>query len=296
MQMIENLRELPVMLASDWNDAKEFVLSIPSRVSSAVSGIFHNERVEQWIKPWFDRHIKPLEKGDYLLMITVVAIAALALGCALLKFGVAALPLGLGAAGLIIGLCGFYLHKKVQQHFDDIAWEHLDQIRRSAHDITDKNQDFQEVVKERAALEKPEFQHLKDDLKNLDEETRRFRKDATAPHYDNKRDFVKVHIALLLPKVQANPQDKTLLEALQKEVDNIGTDKQDLVALETAKQKLKDLQTPQALADLAELSQQINDLANAAQGPDFENTKKAYLEYLKGLQNKLSRKDVEDLP
>lgn len=298
---MQAIRDLPNHFQNGWNRGEDAVSDILRHVVEIAAAKFdewkHSDYVQQTIKPWFERNIRPLDQTDYLLLITGTALSALLLSFALTKYGVAALPLGLCAAGMMIGGCIILSSKRVQQHFDDNAWEHIDLMRRAANNLTSKNQDFAAYNKERAALDKPEFHHLKDDLKRLDEEMRKVRLDIAAPHYANMRDIVKAHLDILAPKVQGNAQDKKLWEDLEHALDNVGTDDQDLAELEKQKQKLKNLQTPQALADQPEISRQIDEVVKAAQGTDFDKTKEAFLEYLKGMQQRLSsQKDVEDLP
>lgn len=287
------IRDIPIYIQNGWNWTSNAVLSIPRRIASSIIEI---DYVQQTIKPWYERNIQPLDRTDYLLLITAIVLSAIALKFALKKYGHAALPLGLCAAGIIIGGCLMLSSRRVQQVFDDQAWEQIDLMRRAVNDFTSNNQDFTAYIQAQAILKKPEFQHLKTDLDRLDEEARKFRKDIAAPQYKDKRDIVQGHLDVLTPKVQGNAQDKQLFEELEEELDHVGTNDQDLGQLEALKQKLKDLQTPQAKTDQPELSQQIDELIKAALGPNFDHTKSAFLEYLKGMQGKLSSiKEVEDL-
>lgn len=89
--------------------------------------------------------------------------------------------------------------------------------------------------------------------------------------------------------VQGNAHDKAILDALESELDKAGTPEVDLAGIETQKQQLKDMQTPQVLAQhQAELIQQINELVKALQGPNFTKTKEAYLQFLDEMQKRLS--------
>jgi len=295
------LREIPGHMQNGLNAAAGFVQNLPSRISSTSSGIFNNFSLDQIIPQafngWYERNIRPLDRYDGISLAIGLVASAVLLKYALKWYGDAALPLGLCAGGIIVSGLWMFSRTRVQQHFDDQVWEKIDLIRRAANDITSTNQDFSAISAELAALEKPEFSHLQEDLKRLDKQTREFRADATAPNYRDKRDIAKAHLATLAPKVLANAQDKAILDALEQEIDKVGTDQQNFGTIETNKQKLRDLQTPQAIAEQAELSRQIDDLVKTAQGPDFSKTKQDYLIFLKGVQQKLSRsKDVEDLP
>ena len=129
----------------------------------------------------------------------------------------------------------------MKTYFDEKAWEHLDRMKQAAEDITNLNQDFTMMTKEREELQKPEFDHLKEDLKRLDTETQKFRDDASAPDFEEKRNILDAHLAIVEQLVQGNVHDKAILDALESELDKAGTPEVDLAGIETQKQQLKDL-------------------------------------------------------
>ena len=184
---------------------------------------------------------------------------------------------------------------RVRKDFNDIAWEHVDKIRRAAHETTHENQNFGEIYREKGFLTKPEFDHLEQDRKQLDEEIQKFRAVILKPHFEKLQIIVKAHIEFLKPLVSNNPHDKAILEALEQQVDKVRTKQEDLGALETQKQKLNDLQIEAAKNHHFILGKQVDDLIQVSQAPAITDTKKAFNAYLTALQNKLSHKQVEEL-
>ena len=211
------IREIPAQLHHAWSGVTAIADNVRERISAIAVSAF-DSCVPDSIKPWFERNIQPLNATDYLVLIIGLEVSLLLLGYGWLRYGNAALPLGLCAAGMIMGGCGIFCRKRVQRHFDEKAWEQIDLMRRAAHDITVTNQDFSALAKARAVLEKPEFSHLQEDLKRIDEETRRLKADVSSPNYEVKQDIVKAHLTILAPKVQANAQDKAIIEDLTQEI------------------------------------------------------------------------------
>ncbi len=211
------------------------------------------------------------------------------------KLGFAILPLALGgAAAAIIGSWTFS-RWRVRKSFDNVAWEHVDKIRRAAHETTHENQNFAEIYREKGLLTKPEYDHLEDERKRLDDEIQKFRAVILKPHFEKQQKIVKAHIEYLKTLVPANPHDKAILETLEQQVDKVRTKQEDLGALEIQKQKLNDLQIAAAKNHHFNLGKQVDDMIQASQAPAITDTKKAFNAYLTALQNRLSRKQVEEL-
>lgn len=247
-------------------------------------------------KPFYERNIKPLTKIDYLRLTGSVLTAVLLTTVAMRRFGVGAFPLA-ASGGTLIVMGAYYLSRNtVQKHFDEKAWGHIDQIRRIAHKITDKNQKFGDINQHRTPLMQPEFKHLDDDLKKLDEEISKFKTAVLSPSCEDKKQIIKAHLTYLRTLVQANAQDKNAMDALEEAVDKVGQTDQDLNALELQKQKLHDLQTLAAQTHIVELKQQIDALIKTIGTPILADSKKALIKHLEGLQKKLAQYlEVKDL-
>lgn len=238
-------------------------------------------------KPFYTRHIEPLKKKDYAILGIMLTVATAVIVVAVKIFTVAAFPLALGGAALIVlGTCS-YLRSQINQHFNKQAWDHVDEIRQIADKITSQNQKFGDISEERVKMSKPGFEHLKDDLKQLDEEIRTFRKAVLSSNSDEKKKIIKTHLTVLKGIVQGNAQDTALIQALEQEVDKAGQKNQNLEALELQKQKLHELQTVPAQNHIADLQKQVNTLVKALQGPVLADSKKSFLKYVEGLQSKL---------
>lgn len=295
MEIPQVIRDLPAQIEEGWNATVDFALNLAGSVHSFALGRFQSfsehDFNQNWIQPWFERNVYPLQEKDYTLIFISLAASAALLAYVWDRFGDAAIPLGLCGACLIVGTTLFITQSSLKTYFDEKAWEHIDQIKKAAEDITNLNQDFTEITKEREVLQKPEFDNLKEDLKRLDTETQKFRADASAPDYEEKRNILDAHLDIVAQLVQANAHDKAILDALNREIDKAGTPEVDLAGIETQKQQLKNLQTPQVIAHhQAELIQQINELVKALQGPNFLKTKEAYLQFLNEMQQRLSSK------
>jgi hypothetical protein len=271
---------------------------------NAITGIWTTSRDycsqtnfwQQQGKPLYERNIQPLTKFDFMLLSGSVMLSSAGTIYALSKCGVAALPLTIGFAALsVLGACG-YSRYCLRNHFKEIAWGHVDNIRRAANKTTNTNQNLGTIADYRKHLEKPEFDDLNDDKKQLDEEIRKFRSVALAPYYEDKLQILTGHLKVLKDLVQANVQDKALVEALEAEVNKVKKPEQNLEKLETQKQALRQLKTPTAHFHFNEVSKQINDLIKVAQSPDFDDAKNAFMQYLTGLMGRLAHhKKIEAL-
>lgn len=299
MQVPEMIRQIPMQAFHAWERVNNFgeitrnwiIEHWKSQRDSWNQGDFW----QNYGKPFYDRNIRPLDKTDFLL-ITGSLIAAVAIMVVALKvFGIAAFPLAIGADALLVFGTWMFSRYRLRKHFDGVAWGHVDQIRRVANEITYKNQKFGELNQIRTLLQKPEFSHLEADIKQLDEEIRKFRSVVLAPYFEDKQQIVKAHIQYVKVLVQAHAQDKAIVEALEVEINKVGKKEQNLELLETQKQKLREIRTAAVRDHLNELNQQINDLVRTAQGPDFTDSKKAFMKHLEGLMRKLSNREIENL-
>lgn len=299
MQIPKIISNIPSKLQNAYQTTRQALSDLQKKITAKTTAIFNDlsqkEFVKETLKPWFDRTIRPLTKTDYLLLVTSVALSALLVGLSLLQLGIASLPLSLCGAAFIIGGCGLFVQRRVRQHFNKIASGHLETMRKEAEQISNKNQNFPLLMQEQAILGKPEFSHLKDDFKSLEEETAKFRKGAALPTIDDKKLPLKAHLAFLSPLIQTNPQDKALLEALEQKLNAIGTPTQDLAAIETQKQKLGEFQTQLGKDHQLELKGQVDDLLKTAEGPDIAKIKETYIKYLEGLQGKLKLLNFNDI-
>ena len=249
-----------------------------------------------WIqlgKPLVERYIKPLDKTDHILLGIGSIVATVICLISYKKFAV--LPLAVGFAAISVMGSWAISRWRVQKQFNEIAWDHVDKIRRAAHETTHENQNFGEIYREKGFLIKPEFDHLEQERNKLDEEIQKFRAVILKPHFEKQQTRVKAHIGILKTLVPNNPHDKAILEALEQQVDKVRTKQEDLGALETQKQKLNDLQTEAAKNHHKILGRQVDDLIQFSQAPAITDTRLAFNAYLTALQNKLSHKKVEEL-
>jgi hypothetical protein len=255
----------------------------------------NHEIVQNWIKPWIARNIEPLDRTDYALMIGGLALGAVILAIGTSVWGLAALPLSICAGGILFGGCFTFSRSRVKSHFDEEAWEKVDQLRRTANDFTQATGEIAQLTGIRKELDKPEFEHRKKDLKWLDGEIVKFEQSFSAPDPGSKKQIVQAHVDVLKPLLQAHPQDLALLEAAETQIKKMGTKDYDAAAVETQKQKLRGMQSAPGRQHLDELVDQISDMLKTASGPSFAEAKKAFLESLKRMQEKLSSRDVEDI-
>jgi hypothetical protein len=250
----------------------------------------------QYGNPLYERNIKPLNRLDHVILGGSLSIAALVTAVAVKTLSIAALPLGLSLGALLFSGACVFSRSRARTHFDKIACEHIDQIRQIAYNITAKNQQFNTIHQYFALLQQPKFKHLENVIKELEEEIRKFKIVVLSPQRDDKQSLVKAHLAYVKTIVQGHIPDAALIDNLEKEVDKVGRDDQDLQALEMQKHKLHDLQTLQAHVHIVELQQQIDALVKAAEGPALADSKQDLMVYLERVQRNLDRsKTIEKL-
>lgn len=153
MEIPQVIRDLSAQIGEGCNAT----VSLAGSVLSVALGLFQsfgeNEFNQNWIQPWFERNVYPLQEKDYALIFISLAASAALLAYVWDRFGDAALPLGLCGACLIVGTSLFITRNSVKTYFDEKAWEHLDRMKQAAEDITNLNQDFTMMTKEREELQ-----------------------------------------------------------------------------------------------------------------------------------------------
>lgn len=276
---------IPAKVQTAYAATKEFCSRLPNKIQTFATSIFENLLQKFEIKTWFDTTIKPLTKTDYLILVTSIALAAFCVFISVTQFGIATLPLAFCGGAIIVGCSGLIIQKRLRQHFSRIASGHLKKMEEEAKKISNRNQNFVMLQRQLFELKKPEFSHLADTFKNLEDQTKTFQKTATKPTIKDQKDILKAH----LDSIQTNiPQDQDILKNLRQQIDAVGTDKQNLVELETQKQKLRQLQSQPALSHQAELSKQTDKLSKIAQKTNFLKIREAYLGQLQGLQKNIA--------
>lgn len=300
MQVPNFIRQIPVQFD---HACRSFIIKgaeaqqwIAQYAKTKIDGIGRSDLWQQYAKDIYERNIEPLTKFDYFLFAGSLATALLVIKLAINRFTIGALPLAAGGSTLIV-MGSYYISRyRVRKHFNEIAWEYVDQIRKFAHVTTSKNKEIDDIIQLRAYLRRPEFAHWDSDLKLLDEEIRKFREALLKPHSEDKKEIVKAHLDLLRTHIPNPSADKNLLDELEQAIDKVGQSDQDLKEIETRKQQLVNLQTPAAMTHIDELKKQVNALVKAAERPSFQNSKKAFIKFLEGFQNNLaSYRDIEPL-
>lgn len=299
MHISEFTRYIPASFFEAWQRIKNQTQSIHEYCmhywQTKSQEYAEHELWKQYGKPFYKRNIEPIDRTDLVLLGGGFIAAALTIVVAINIFGAAILPLSIGAGALIISETFSFSRQRITDHFNDLAWDSVDTIRRAAHRINNESQEFQEIQKARDSLQQPVFNHLEEKLKNLDEKIREFRRAVLTPHYENQQQIVIGHLAALKAE-DLEECDLNLIENLEKQIQKIGTKEQDFQALEIQKQSLGMSQSPIIQKHVSELNEQIKQLIAASQA-SFHANKEAFLDYLKTFQQELSpHKVVEELP
>lgn len=283
------------LISSHLNHAWEWIKKTQTKQKVAhywqqkAENFNQSEFWQQYGKPFYKCNIQPLNRTDYFLLGGSLCAAWLTTQIAIKVFTVAAFPLALGLGTLLVTGAYSFSRYRLRKHFDDIAWNHLEEIRQTiAHVNTDKNQQIKRITQHYNLLQQPEFVHLDSDLKQLNEEMRHFRKIALSPSYEDQKIIVQSHLNYLEALVKGEVGDENLIKTLKTEIGKVGQKDQNMESLELHKQKLHDLKVKGARDHIEELERQINDLVQAAQRPTFKNAQQQLLQYIESLQNKLA--------
>lgn len=252
---------------------------------------------ELWIqtgKPFYDRRIKPLDKTDLITITGALILSGFIMKLALKILGKGILPLAAGIGAIMVSGAVYYSQYRLQKHFDEIAWDHVDNIRRFANATTLRKHHFGKMAKYRGRLQKSEFEHLKEQLKTLDSEIVKFKKAAKTPQMKDEQDAAKALLKFMNTVPNTPATDKTLLANLEKEIDHIGTDNLNLPQLHAHKYALSKLQDPTLRLQIDPLTRQVDKLITASQNPTFNDLKTEFLKYLKALQEQLAAHKLID--
>lgn len=75
---------------------------------------------------------------------------------------------------MIVISSGSLSQYRVHRHFNEIAWDSIEQIRQLVHSTTPKHRQFGQISHHFSRLRQPEFERLKDDVNSLDKAIRIF--------------------------------------------------------------------------------------------------------------------------
>ncbi len=271
---------------------------VNQHVQNQLANYTQNALWVQHGKPLYERYIQPLTRTDYRNLTAAFSTTGVVAYIAIHSFA-AFFPLAMVANALILfGTCSI-TQKRVQHHFNRLVWGHLDLIRRAVNDVTNTNKDqkLNDIDHQRSLLQKPEFEHLKEEFRQLDDHIRTFRNAAVSPYLEEVKARVLSHIGDLKNSLQGHSADLIIVNELEQEITRIGTDQQDLALTETKKQALRRLQARGTRQHLAELYQQIEKLIQAAQGPHIMKSKETFIRYLEDLMRRLDEMQaIQALP
>lgn len=157
---------------------------------------------KQNLTPFYERHFSyltfpPLTNDDYVFIKRSLMGALLLNIIAVKTLGIGMLPLAATAGILLMQGVYYIMLEKVHKHFNEIAWNQIDQIRKTAHTITRDKQQFAAINKNRVYLTRKEFDHLEPDFKQLDDQIRIFRDVVLSPTKIDITDSKEALIAYL---------------------------------------------------------------------------------------------------
>lgn len=300
MNIPEYIRHIPATMEATWKQITDVGQSIHAWFlkfwETKCQDCIQHPLWQNYGKPFYIRNIQPLDRTDFILLAGSLAAADLVITIALEFFGNASLPPAI-AIGILIFLNTFsFSRQRINKYFNDIAWGHVNLIRKAVHETTYKNLKFDQIEQQTKKLEEPQFSHLEARFKELNEEVRKFKNVALGVQYQDKLAIVLAHLATLKDHVHDSPEDMELVASLEKEINKVGNG-YDLAEIEKNKQSLKGSTHPQMKNSVAELTKQIDEMIQALQGPNLTSKKKDFLTYLENFQKKLSpNKILEILP
>lgn len=179
--------------------AISFFVDPCSYIVPACRGLTHwVSKTNLWInggKPFYQKHVEPLQKRDYAVMATSVGLAATVTAVAYHALGVGVIPLMVGLdIALVLG--GYAIGKfRANRRADQKAKQHVQNIVATAKGITLTKQKFHAIKKEISLLKKnPCFEHREKDWEQLDKQTDTFKNDILKPNAsfaDTKKVFLK---------------------------------------------------------------------------------------------------------
>lgn len=179
MQAIEYIKNLPQTILSAWQK----IPPIGKSIQDQFQKLSELSLWKQHGKPLYERHIKPLDTTCFLLLTASIALAVLVMAAAVKIIGQAGAPAGAVLDCFLIMGSLTYCRQHIKKHFDRLAWDELDLIRKVVKDVDFLNPDFSAINQSRAKLLEPQFQHLEADIKSLDEKIRQFKENVIkSPH------------------------------------------------------------------------------------------------------------------
>lgn len=220
------------------------IVSLPQRIAQSSSWVNH-------VKPFYERHIEPIDKGDCTLLAATLLISSAIVGIALKIFGVKALPFAVSAGVLLFVWSCSICARRIQRQFDAQAWQIVNDMRKECFLIKNEESQFQVVQDMVKTLDKPIFSHFAADYKALSTEI-----DYFASKSEHEKSSKKVvmnylsHLIILTIDRQKSASFLADLRAFKEIVKKIGTDREDYAALKTKKDALEQLKGGKKLKTL----------------------------------------------
>lgn len=180
MRIIEIARQVPSYIYHKAVAIKSHITTLSVKILSDLASYLRTG-----CRPLIDRYIKPLNQTDYFILGCAVFGSGLLMTVVLRRLGIGALPLVAGGVCTLIGGAGKFSSYRTKKHFDDTAWNTINQIRLEALKATQDSPP--DIASLRGTLNKYQFEHLKKDLKQLDKKIDKFNKGLDKPLKLDKR-------------------------------------------------------------------------------------------------------------
>lgn len=146
--------------------------------------------------PLYQRHIKPINKEDLIILGASAATSAIIIVVTTRIFGMGALPMVTGTVTFLNLGAIHVIKERAKKHLNKKTLQHLKAMETAAKGITSEHHNFATILEHSNHLNKPVFHHLETEIKQLDEEFRRFRDAILHPqlHENGKEDAKKVYL------------------------------------------------------------------------------------------------------
>lgn len=274
----------------------QFIGYVQTNFNNAMNGA-----VEVIRKPWDDdiwphtveplvkRYIKPLRPIDFIYL-TASAVGAVALVVIVpLIFGKAFIPFaGVGSTLLIIGAFTWAGHR-LRKHFNNEAVSnHIEPVLEEIRNTTvETRQNTLRLITFRDLYNK-NYDHLKEDLKKVEEQFEVYRKATFAPDYKISKNKILADLEDFIRLPSAGADHVRLFDEMRAEIDKVGTEQQNLGEIEKKWLAVRKLLFDASGETVRNLYSNFKDLNEAFKKPHYKGLKDKVLADLEDFKNLVS--------
>lgn len=196
-------------------------------INQVIAGIWKGTVTDGICSTNFYKYrIAPITEKEEKILSVTAAVSVVASAIALGTLGFIAFPLVLAGDSLVITGCyGLIPYRRLTKEYNEQAWEQLDLLRKHIyHHTSPKNQEVKKIQEYVEIVKKPQYVHIEDEIKKLEETIQKYKSVLTSNNEDTRNNFAEHRDSLVqyIEGVQAKLSLKEIDPLVKKKADKDG--------------------------------------------------------------------------